>query len=278
MLSSSPVMAQTPLERVLLGAFAAEALVNLIANLPGWSPQWVIFSSKVLLMPTLAALLYARTRGTRPALPLAFIFLSLGLCWVGDILLGLMKDSPHDLPNGLRNSQLFMAGMAAFGLGHLCYIRAFLAGVKLRHLPAGKAVAYGLPFLIYGYTMYSVVYPPMGQDHAGDRIPVLIYMIVLLSSGASSYLRKFLLDSQSATSLLVGAVLFVQSDTILAFTQFVAPLPAKNLAVMATYILGQYLIVRGCVLAAGIEAPARQSLPPPIDSRKEAPWNSSSMA
>lgn len=236
-------LAQTPTQRVLFGAFVASALINLAANLSGMGGAGLIFASKVLLIPTLAALLYLRTRGLHSDIPLPSIFTALGLCWVGDIALGL--PAPW----------LFMVGMGAFGLAHLFYIRAFLHGVKWRGLPTGKALLQGLPIAIYGYTLYSVIHACLEGEYQRYRLPILLYTVVLLSSALASLVRKSQTGSPAATSILVGAVLFVQSDSILVLSRFVSPLPAADFSVMATYILGQSLIVAGCVLGARKKAP-----------------------
>ena len=50
--------------------------------------------------------------------------------------------------------------------------------------------------------------------------------------------------SSSRTSGLVGALLFIVSDTILAYNKFVSPLPMAKVMVMVTYYAGQYFIAR----------------------------------
>ncbi|WP_225411339.1 lysoplasmalogenase [Stigmatella hybrida] len=238
MLPSTAHPRRTSLPRIFLGAFVTAALVNCAANLSGFGGPWLAFCSKGVLMPLLAAFLYASTRGRSTSLPLRFLFLALGLCWAGDISLGLPG---HDL---------FLVGMAAFGLAHLCYIRTFLDGVQLKRLNRRDAVTYGLPFAVYGYTLYPVIAAHMTGGNMRYRLPVLIYMALVLTSAISGLLRTFQFNSSSSTSVLAGAVLFVLSDSIVALSRFVVPLPAMNFAIMGTYLFAQYLIVKGCVPAA----------------------------
>lgn len=238
---SLAVLIRTRLERVLMAVFLLESLVNLAANLFCPGESWLVFPSKVLLMPTLAALLYVRTRGQSPVLSLPPVFIALGLSWVGDIVLGVPAREPELL------KALFLAGMAAFGLSHVFFTLAILHGVDPKRLNLTRTLFSGLLFVVYGYTLYSLIYINM---HEGDmtllRVSVLIYMVLLLSTAASSVLRQFQFDSPSAFAILVGALLLVQSDSILAITHFVEPLPIEDFAVMATYLLGQFLIVKGC--------------------------------
>jgi len=44
-----------------------------------------------------------------------------------------------------------------------------------------------------------------------------------------------------------GAVLFLFSDSMLAYNKFVQPLPNAGLIIMASYMLAQYLIVLGSI-------------------------------
>lgn len=260
MLFPAPVTERSPLERVLLLAFAIVALINLGANLASSSGEWLIFSSKVLLVPLLTAWLLVRTRETSPVLPRAFLLPALGFSWLGDIALG------------LPGSGFFLAGMVAFGLAHLCYLRAFLSGLKPRRLPVKRAVVYALPFVVYGYMMYSVVSQSMSSGgHEHLRLPVLLYMVVLLSSGVSSFLRQVLLCSQSATSILVGHVLFTLSDTLIALIQFGEPLPGGGFAVMATYILGQFLIIHGGLPTPKARGPRRDDMKV-VTSKRVSNW------
>ncbi|SEU18883.1 Uncharacterized membrane protein YhhN [Stigmatella erecta] len=194
-------------------------------------------------MPLLAAFLHTSTRGKRTLLPRRFLFLALGFCWAGDIALGLPG---HDL---------FLVGMAAFGFAHLCYIRTFLEGVRWKRLNRRKAVMYGFPFAVYGYTLYPVIAAHMTGGDLRYRLPMLIYMALVLTSALSGFLRTLQFRSSSSTPVLAGAVLFVLSDSIVALSRFVFPLPAMNFAIMATYLFAQYLIVKGCVLATPVEPP-----------------------
>jgi uncharacterized membrane protein YhhN len=47
--------------------------------------------------------------------------------------------------------------------------------------------------------------------------------------------------------LLIGAFLFVISDSLIAVNKFVIPLPWQHLLVMLTYYLAQYYLFIGCI-------------------------------
>jgi uncharacterized membrane protein YhhN len=46
-------------------------------------------------------------------------------------------------------------------------------------------------------------------------------------------------------SVLIGALLFIASDSILAFNKFYQPIPYASLLIMVTYLAAQYGIVWG---------------------------------
>ena len=218
-------------------AAAEQASKRAAAAKPFLTPAFI---SKVLLMPLLAGLFFLCTRGTHSDIPRLALLLSLFCCWLGDIFLGLKESDKHSY---------FAWGMGAFGLAHLFYIRSFLKSVDLKRLNKTVPV-YGLPFIVYAFMMYSVLYHDMvDTEEKALRLPLGLYMVVLISSGLSSFLRQHQQRVASARSILAGAVLFVQSDSFIAVAKFVDPyLPLEDFSVMATYILGQYLIIRGCVL------------------------------
>lgn len=89
----------------LLGLFALAAAVDLLGLAAGFDPGHAV--AKPLLMPLLAA--WAALRGA-PRLLVAAL-----LCgWGGDTLLLFDADAA------------FLAGMASFAAGHLCYLVLFL--------------------------------------------------------------------------------------------------------------------------------------------------------
>ena len=49
----------------------------------------------------------------------------------------------------------------------------------------------------------------------------------------------------SFTLVMLGTLLFVVSDTLIAYSKFVSPIFMEGIFVMGTYISAQYLIMRG---------------------------------
>jgi uncharacterized membrane protein YhhN len=159
--------------------------------------------------------LYAFAMGARlPALGLVF-------CAAGDVL--------------LEYNGLFVAGMAAFGLGHACYAATFLGtirrhGMNRRDLPVAVivtlAASAALAWLIPGM--------------ADLLVPSLLYFGIILLMAASAIVSK------SAMAARMGALLFLVSDSLLAAGLYrgVDILPG---AVWATYAAAQILLCWGFV-------------------------------
>jgi uncharacterized membrane protein YhhN len=132
----------------------------------------------------------------------------------GDIFLMLPRD-------------MFVAGLAAFFVGHLCYVAGFWS-----HGPGGVV------FTIWAVAVVVVVTPVARRilgELRGRRelaVPVALYIVVI-----SVMLATALATGNAFAG--VGALLFVSSDTMIAWNRFVRPIRAADLGIMVTYHLGQ---------------------------------------
>ena len=82
---------------------------------------------------------------------------------------------------------------------------------------------------------------------------IIVYMLgisIMLLSALLTPLRPGWPPAAAAWTV-AGAVLFVVSDSTLAWNKFIRPLRYGNLLVMVTYLLGQLGIVAGALLAFG---------------------------
>jgi uncharacterized membrane protein YhhN len=212
-----------------------------------------VWGTKPLLMPALLAWLRARLRGRRVAeVRTGGIYAALLLCGAGDVF--------------LIRSGTFLLGAAAFGLAHLCYVGSLL---RFRHVRAALASweTVGLLALVaYAYLVGALV-----KDHLdGSRqVAFEVYGILVLATAASAFLRFVARGDRSSATILAGATLFLQSDSLIAVRAAALPLPLGPFAVMATYVAGQFLIARGVATApedatepgAGGIFPAERTVP-----------------
>jgi len=160
---------------------------------------------------------------TRKSLLLLALFCSM----VGDILL--MFDD--------QNPQFFIFGLIAFLVAHVMYILLFL---KDRN-HSKNALPFILVLLIYASALFYLL-----KDGLGEMlIPVIAYMLVILTMATTAFLRKDKASKQSYLPVFVGALMFMLSDSLLALNMFYQPIPFANFAIMMTYALAQFFIVIG---------------------------------
>ncbi len=143
----------------------------------------------------------------------AWFVVALVCSLVGDVLLMIPAD-------------LFVAGLAAFLVAHLCYIAGFW-------VQGPGTVA----FLISAAAV-AVVVTPVARRILGalgprrERVPVTLYIVVI-----AVMLATALATGNVAAGL--GALLFVSSDTMIAWNRFVRPFRGADVGIMVTYHLGQ---------------------------------------
>ena len=76
-------------------------------------------------------------------------------------------------------------------------------------------------------------------------LPVFVYAMTI-SIMLLFALKGFMNWHKPANSyILIGAIIFVASDSILAFDKFYAPIQYSSFFIMITYLTAQYLIVMG---------------------------------
>ncbi len=190
----------------LLGAFA---YLGLIHKLP-FKGDFVIKAIPALTLAALSLLCIPTIHGK--LLCAGFLFSA-----VGDISLSFKKE------------KFFLIGLVSFLLAHVVYIitisndsdwsmdRAWLLCV----------------LAVFGIAMINVLNPHLGKM----RIPVYIYVSVILTMDVMAVLR-----GNDNWILIVGALTFTASDTILAFDKFRKPIPGAQYWIMTTYYAGQALI------------------------------------
>jgi uncharacterized membrane protein YhhN len=122
-------------------------------------------------------------------------------------------------------------------MAHLCYLVLFF---KQRHR---ETKPYLPLFLLY---LYSVCFGYVISDSLGDLlIPVMVYEIVILLMASATFLRKNAVSRFSYIAVILGALFFVLSDSLLAFDKFYQPIPLSGVWIMTSYSIAQYLIVFG---------------------------------
>lgn len=155
---------------------------------------------------------------TVPPIRLFFVC-ALGFSALGDVFLAL-------------EAQWFLFGLGAFLCAHLAYQGYFWQHIHYKGV-------YLLPIAVMvGFCIVMLV---VLQPHLGEMlIPVVVYLTVIAAMVISAILASHL-----SLWLVVGAVMFAISDSILAYNMFVEPFAAANYLVMISYYLAQGMLFLG---------------------------------
>jgi uncharacterized membrane protein YhhN len=129
--------------------------------------------------------------------------------------------------------KFFMLGLGSFLLAHVFYILLFKTEFKFQPLKT-------LPFVITTSAYFLIIKPGIDQNLI---LPVLAYCVVITLMGIFASNR--ITNRTSYITVLIGSILFVISDSLIAFNKFYAPLPMSTIWIMSTYGIAQYLIVTG---------------------------------
>ena len=152
-----------------------------------------------------------------------------GLAIIAGIVFSLVGDVAMMLPK-----KQIIIGMGAFLLAHVAYIISFSSSTS-----AITNVWLFVPFLLYAIVMSWTVLP-----HAGKlKIPVGIYEMAIMVMAWRAMERMAQTGGTSAILALVGASLFVISDSLWACNFIIKRCKKAQVLILVTYYLAQWLIV-----------------------------------
>lgn len=225
-----------------LYAFGGVALLHILAIAGDWTT--LRFITKPLLIPVLLVHYLFDANGA-PAYR-HWLTAALFFSWLGDIFL--MNEG----------EQYFIAGLAAFLTAHLAYIFFF----SIVRKKTGKRS--WNPYVVAVLAFYVGVLYFFLSPHLSNtlQIPVFVYSLVIASMFAAAY-HSFpgQLDGIGRWCI-IGAGLFILSDSLLAINSFVHPFQGAGILIMATYAIAQGAIVAGVLASfkAGSSAPVSTDL------------------
>ncbi|OAB29783.1 Uncharacterized membrane protein YhhN [Flavobacterium fryxellicola] len=211
---------------IIVKSFIGFSLVYLLLILLGQEDYaWFL---KPFLLPFLLLAVYTHERFVTKKI----LLIALTLSWIGDIIL-MFAD---------QGKLYFIAGLLAFLLSHIFYILLFSKQLKI-YLKKSKIIYWvGVTAIAF----YLIVLLLLLLPSLGDlKIPVFIYALTI--SIMLLFALKGFLNWQKPANIyiLIGAIIFVASDSILSFDKFYAPLQYSSFLIMTTYLIAQYLIVVG---------------------------------
>jgi alkenylglycerophosphocholine/alkenylglycerophosphoethanolamine hydrolase len=130
----------------------------------------------------------------------------------------------------------FVAGLAVFLIGHLCFLFAFIT------IDSGLGLTKAVPMFAYGSAMYMILFPGLQELKA----PVGLYVITI----SSMLWRASLLVHKGdwGMNIALGALSFALSDSLIALDKFIEPIENCRYPILGLYWLGQALIARGAIM------------------------------
>ncbi len=200
---------------------------DLIARYVQPEMPYVEWLFKPALMLSLGIYFYQATMGLKWGRMDKWIFAAIIFSLLGDIAL-MFKGQ-------------FITGLLFFLTAHICYIITFLAENKGWIFGRMDRVGWALLAVSCGLGYFGFILPYLGAM----VIPVGIYAIVIVTMLLTVVNRWKNVDAISFQWVLVGAILFVISDGVLAFNMFALKVPLGSYLIMLTYAIGQYMIVIG---------------------------------
>jgi uncharacterized membrane protein YhhN len=219
--------------------FLGWAAVAAVSDWIGVGERWkaVEYLSKPLTMVALVGMalsLHPEHANLRPWIVAALLF-----SLIGDVFLMLgpaseSERAPRVERETSRGEGLFVVGLSSFLVAHVAYIVAFrLEGSSAGALAACAVVVAAAAALI-GRRVVSGV---QATDPA-LVVPVVAYIAVIAAMVACAL-------ATGNVFFGAGALLFMTSDSLIAWHRFVRPLSWAPLAIIVTYHVAQALLVTG---------------------------------
>ena len=213
-------------KRIFLFIFFISFIGYIMVNESGYSHLGFIF--KPLIIPSLLAYFLLAAGSVRNSTG-KLLCGALAFSWVGDVLLLFDK----------YNSLFFIFGLVAFLIAHIFFIVLFYRMMLTFKLN------FKIPFFLIAATYYSVLITWLFPFLGALQLPVVIYGAFISVMLLLAMHLPAITVNNCGKIILMGALLFVVSDSMLAINKFYQPFHGADILIMTTYALAQLLIVVG---------------------------------
>ncbi len=196
-----------------------------LASLTIWLKCWPKASTRLSLISTIFKVMSTVSfsllalSGVTNKYELIIVY-GLLICALGDLFMDYEK--------------MFMFGMLSFLVGQILYISGFLT---LYEMHGWDKIVYLVLILAGALCYYFFV---LSKNLGKDKVPVLIYLIAICTMLWSTM--------PSRSSATAGALLFVISDSLLAYDKYVGRIKNRDFLILSTYFVGQFLIAWSVVV------------------------------
>lgn len=196
----------------------AAVIVFLVVAAANWWSRWTdddrleLWSKPLATVLVIVVAVLAGSSGDESATVVALTVVALVFCLVGDVAL---------MPQVDR----FIVGLGAFLVGHLVFVVALAAaGLEQPVLALGAAVLLGPCIAVVSRHIVSAA----KAKEPGLAGPVVAYLTVISAMALVAW-------ATGNTAAIIGATLFLVSDSILGWRKFVGQARWMPVAIMVTY-------------------------------------------
>jgi uncharacterized membrane protein YhhN len=209
----------------------------------------LMFFTKPLLMPLLMTFYALSVKGRWNPVHKTML-VALAFAWLGGFSLMFTPESATDthLMGIPKHKNLFLSGLGSYLVTQLLYIWVFRKAVN----DPGATLLHrfwSIPFIAYWAMMLLITIPAVytNPEKSTATIPVALYASVLMSMAVFAMYRSGRTSNVSFRLALLGAILFVISDSLIAINFLVLPEPSKwaGFSIMLTYIPAEFMIAVG---------------------------------
>jgi uncharacterized membrane protein YhhN len=212
----------------LYGAIALARMVGEIGQI-----TWLVYLANPLITISLGWYLLARSPDWPTDAQKRAVILGLAFACLGDLALV------------IGGTQGLALGLIAFLVTHLVYT---LALALPRPEPGQPTLLHRRPYLVLPFLLLAaLIYVQLGPNLQAFWLPVLLYTVLLPVMVLAALNRLGRVEPTSFWLVLAGTLTLATSDVLVGVNRFANPTPshALSIAVVATYIAAQYLIVVG---------------------------------
>ena len=129
--------------------------------------------------------------------------------------------------------------MSSFLIAHLFYIALFVRQWPRTAAASAPRRVVAALLIVFAAAMFAGLWPSLGEM----KLPVAAYMCALTGMSLTAALAGF-----RRWWVVIGAALFMLSDSLIAVGKFMSPIAYSDYVIWATYYTAQVFIALGFIL------------------------------
>lgn len=176
---------------------------------------------------------------------LKYVLPAMLFSWMGDIFMIMPSQTEVN----------FLLGITIFIPANMAYILLYnkasdkLNGRSILRRKPGVT----FPFMFCSIIIYYHIYPQLGEI----AIPAAVFWIMLTLMALSALYRYSKTNTPSFVMVIIGALLFIASSSVLFINRYYTPVPYSSFITFFSYLLAQGLIIEGIIRHKDLLQPKR---------------------